>query len=416
MIATLGAKADIIHGEEDINPIIDGGCSRSVGGIESAKALFYALGVQFELCELDCQPFLQGYGRSCSDAEVTIRVWNLPITDLHRNSVHILFYITNGDGFLLFGNEIIHQAYNLGPKNTPVIRPNVREVSEKESTFATHNEWPTESDREVVRTYLLVVPTKTSTFKTYFSSLHSLTAIRKEAIMFNQELSDGNVARRFANKLHTFTHFHFDGMVRICQRGRVLNQISRQAWSSHSRNVQPTIRLKVRFGREKFHSAAFSAFNQNVQLDFMFVSELENDNIFHFADYHTAISVTSMLRSRELPYATKAFEVHWVNNHGAPKVVCAHIEFMNQCFMSALRCFGIRFEPRPARRHKKLGTVEGKNSVVCLIVQRILKDAEHAQKAHGSFAGKAEILSEAKYLSKILYCGKNVSSFEIAEG
>lgn len=83
--------------------------------------------------------------------------------------------------------------------------------------------------------------------------------------------------------------------------------------------------------------------------------------------------------------------------------------------MSAIRYCGIRFEPRTARRHNKLGIVGGKNAVIYLIVQRLLKHAEHAQKAHEASAGNAEMLSRAKCLRKIMSGGKNVSSFELAE-
>lgn len=48
-IAACAAKSNVIPGAEDINAIDDENCPRRVGGIEPAKALFYALGVQFDV-------------------------------------------------------------------------------------------------------------------------------------------------------------------------------------------------------------------------------------------------------------------------------------------------------------------------------------------------------------------------------
>lgn len=417
MIGTRGAKSDVVPGTEDVNPIVDGGCPRSVGGIESAKALCRALNLQFELRDLDCQPFLHGYGKKCSDAEVTIGIWDMPITDLSGNSVTIPLYITNGEGFLLIGNEIVHQSYNLGPKNLLIVPPNVREISSNELTFATYNENLFDSDKEIVRTYLHVVPTKTSSFKSYFSSLRTLATVRKNDVAFNQKFANGKIAKRFANKLHGFTHFHVDDMILICQRAGVLNPVLRQALNSAfdkctscRQTGKPSQARKVSFSR------IFSRFNTHVQVDYMFVSEMDNSPIFHAVDSHTALSATSFVQSREMPHAARAFEVQWINVHGAPEVVSADIEFMNQTFMSALRYFGVRFEPRPARRHNKLGIVERKNAVIRLVVQRLLKDAEYAKNAHQHIACKAEVLSRATYLSNVMYGGKTMSSFEIAKG
>ena len=101
----------------DPNPIVDQGCPRSVGGIESAKILCGCLGIDFKLKPLDCDPFLHGYGEECSDARPTIGVWKMPVTDRDGNTAFIRFYMVTGAGVLLLGNEICRKSDVLGTKN-----------------------------------------------------------------------------------------------------------------------------------------------------------------------------------------------------------------------------------------------------------------------------------------------------------
>ena len=77
----------------------------------------------------------------------------------------IPFYVTRGDGFL-----ILHRSYQLGPENLLFIPKGVRDHSFKRLTFKTYTEPTVSSDRDAVRTFLLAVPSKTSSFATFFSA------------------------------------------------------------------------------------------------------------------------------------------------------------------------------------------------------------------------------------------------------
>ena len=121
----------------DPNRIIDPVCPRIVHGITSVAALCTVLDIPLPLRPLDCELFLHGYGENCSDAQLTIRVWDLPLIDLSGIYVQILFYVTKVNGMLLVGNEILHQSYPLGPKNLLVIPENVRGLSLMELCFQT---------------------------------------------------------------------------------------------------------------------------------------------------------------------------------------------------------------------------------------------------------------------------------------
>ncbi len=60
----------------DLNPLMDTGCGRNFGRIQSAAALCISLGISLDLHPLDCEPFFPGYGMNCSDAKIVLRYRN----------------------------------------------------------------------------------------------------------------------------------------------------------------------------------------------------------------------------------------------------------------------------------------------------------------------------------------------------
>ena len=126
---------------------------------------------------------------------------------------------------------------------------------------------------------------------------------------------------------------------------------------------------KISFGK------ILSSFSHHVQLDFFYRAEFDDAPIFHMVEVHTGYSAASLMQTREMYEAARQLEVAWINVHDAPSIISGDIEFFNSHFADALRYFSIQFEPRPARRHNKLGVVERKNEVVRVVLQRLLKDA-----------------------------------------
>jgi hypothetical protein len=94
----------------DVNPLVDQGCPRSVGGINTASALARQLGVDFALLPLDSTPFLHGFGESCSDAKLTVARWMLPVKNLDGEDAELEFFLVPGRGPLLLGNSLLHKA------------------------------------------------------------------------------------------------------------------------------------------------------------------------------------------------------------------------------------------------------------------------------------------------------------------
>ena len=109
-----GAFSDISTGLEVVNPILDVGCPPSVGGVQATAALCLALGTPFELGPMDCDLFFHGYGMHCSEAELTVAIWDMPVKEVSGQEAKITSYLTPSNGFLLLGNEILHQSRLLG--------------------------------------------------------------------------------------------------------------------------------------------------------------------------------------------------------------------------------------------------------------------------------------------------------------
>lgn len=59
----------------------------------------------------------------CSEAKLTLGIWNLPLSDLLGNPFTIPFYIVDGNGYLLVGNDVLRDACLLNDKHLIIISP-----------------------------------------------------------------------------------------------------------------------------------------------------------------------------------------------------------------------------------------------------------------------------------------------------
>lgn len=151
LINSPGAQSELFSGRV-INPIIDSGFRKSVGGVKLAAALALALGIDFKLRDLDCQPFIHGYGPPCSKASLVFAMWDMPICDLNDKDEVTPFYITPGDGFLLLDNNVLHKSNQMGYDNILRISKDSHEL-----VFPNYTE---DHDDGYLRTYLFLVPKK----------------------------------------------------------------------------------------------------------------------------------------------------------------------------------------------------------------------------------------------------------------
>lgn len=100
LISHPGNTSDINPRFPDPNPIIDAGFPRIVDGIACAAALCNAMSIPVKPRVMEFDPCLHGYGKNYSDAEVTIGIWDLRVTDICGTESKIPLYITKGGGFL----------------------------------------------------------------------------------------------------------------------------------------------------------------------------------------------------------------------------------------------------------------------------------------------------------------------------
>lgn len=88
-------------------------------------------------------------------------------------------------------------------------------------------------------------------------------------------------------------------------------------------------------------------------------------------------------------------------------------------FRTAMAYFSVQFNPRPTRRHNKIGSVERKQAVVRALCLRLKQDAKVSnleQAVKLSNITVAKVVLRSTFLRNILYGRKAVSSFEMARG
>lgn len=194
----------------DWNPILDNGCPKSAGGLENVISLSMALGIPVHLTALDCAPFYHGYGEACSDARLTIGIWNLPLVDLNGVEFRIPFYVFLGSGPLLLGNSVLRYSRIDGPKHLLIIT----EKAGLSTTPLILQTYTTAS----LRTHLHVIPCRTDQMCTFFQSVSSFTA---SAYSHRSKPSNARDCRQFALRLHGATHLSLADMRTLCKRSGV---------------------------------------------------------------------------------------------------------------------------------------------------------------------------------------------------
>ena len=83
-------------------------------------------------------------------------------------------------------------------------------------------------------------------------------------------------------------------------------------------------------------------------------------------------------------------------------------EFNNSHFLAMLRGHGVTAEPRPARRHNKLGRDKRKHRIIKLILSRLVL----------TYLEETDVwlVNFAAFLSNIFSEGQRASAFELARG
>ena len=130
----------------------------------------------------------------------------------------IPFYIVPGNGVLLLGNEVCSKSNVLGPRNVIEAPPGV--LSEVGVSLPIYSEPVGPAGTDGIRTYLAVVPSKLESFGTLLSH-HSYSTNPRS---LQERLSSESAAKKFAVKLHTYSHLRGEDMRKLCERAGVLSK------------------------------------------------------------------------------------------------------------------------------------------------------------------------------------------------
>ena len=133
----------------------------------------------------------------------------------------------------------------------------------------------------------------------------------------------------------------------------------------------------------------------------------------HIVDSKSGLSVAKVVTSRELDEAVRIAETEWFNVYGLPLTASTDPEFAKDPFLTFLKHYEVKFEPRPARRQNKIGIVESKNNILRTLTRRLMRDADYFNTTRGTSETPSEILSRAFFLANIIYGDKQLNSFEM---
>lgn len=195
-------------------------------------ALCHALVIEFGLLSFHCDPFLHGYGKTRSKSQMAIGIWKPPVADVNGIKGSIQFYITRGDGFLLLGNKMLYKIYEVRLEGFVKITSGYLSICHRELHFQTCFEPTSDTNSETARTNILVAPSKFPSFKSLFSICKSLLSNSRSQFQNNQVLHCAS-ERKFACKLHFYTHFHPSCMSLIKKEAGVFPIL----WRKSSKNL-----------------------------------------------------------------------------------------------------------------------------------------------------------------------------------
>ena len=107
-------------------------------------------------------------------------------------------------------------------------------------------------------------------------------------------------------------------------------------------------------------------FNTSIGVDFFYWQRSYSRTVvcLHVMCMGTMLSEAKPVDSRDMKEATRLVESLRIHNHGRPVATGFDPEFNNVEFLSMLRRNGVTPQPRPARRHNKLGRIERKHRTI----------------------------------------------------
>lgn len=373
---------------EDPNPIIDEGNPTSTAGILAVVKLCDILNREVHLEDARAK-YSRGWGPNSSDASCIVASWTLHMQDMDGKSVEINFDITNDESPVIIGMDLKRYSVtdNLSsPPQLTIKRPMDKEARRME-TYMTVNE-PLKA-----RLRLLVVP-----------------VIRSSALIGEARKPAQMRPMTLAKRIHGMTHAHPAQAIRVCEDAGWLTPQLKEAINLVSDNC-PSCALSGPPAPTKKISLSHvnEGFNVEIQSDFTYLTVREHVyTSIHIVDVGTGFSEIKIVDTRRADRLIEELDAIWICAHGAPEALSGDDEFNRAPIRSALQIRGIRFKPRPSRRHNKCGIIERKNGTIKRILERLVK-------ADG-VSNVNILLARACFLSNCMYGSKLMSAFELAKG
>ena len=366
--------------------MIDDGCPSSVGGLNSIVALADMLNVKLELESLST-PFFHFFGteKNSSKGAWTVGIWQMPLRFLSGFTLQVPIACVPGDDPILLGADFLDNCLINNPANKLVL---VRKDGKtQECTTYKHSDG---------HRYLEVAPRTQE--QQHYSDLQGSWRTLQQKMHLVQMLQDR-------------THAPPASLRVLMQR----NGLWCKELTQHVEDVCRKCNICLQTGRplpsRKVSLTHIEGdFNSTVGVDFFYWNRTQAHTVpcLHAMCMGTALSEAEPVSDRAMANAASLFETLWIHQHGRPASLAYDPEFNSKTFLAMLRKHGIAEQPRPARRHNKMGRVERKHQTIKLILSRL--SLSYPQ------SSDRWLVKFAIFLCNVLVGNKIASSFELARG
>lgn len=176
-------------------------------------------------------------------------------------------------------------------------------------------------------------------------SISSLrTNIRSTRRIITNIFSCGRLTRRIEHCLHAYEHIYAENICIICERSGILTPALRHYIQKSSRKCKSFVQTERHHRSKKvYFSKLLESFNENVQIDFMWINELSDQPILHIFDISTSYSECVLVPNKEISSVKFVLEGRWFHIHESPRVISADVEFQrSRDFKYNLYYYGTR--------------------------------------------------------------------------
>lgn len=313
--------------------------------------------------------------------------------DVNNKPTYLTFHIVEGQSPLLIGLDIKEFAdtLNIGDQKRIIINRPSDNSPRCFNTYITQ-----EASRNGDRRLRLAISIQNETqLGTLMSKLEKLS--RRSPIIFSR-------------KIHRFTHAPTADVKAICKQAGILTDELEKAIDKVDKACEVCVRNGRPIPSKKISLTHINeAFNQEIQIDFTWC-EIRGKKciILVITDAGTGYTEARIVSHKNIDTIISILETTWIYTHGAPIRVSADDEYNRKKLADFLSVHDMQFQPRPARRHNKVGIVERKNGTLKTIIRRLDHDI--------STADDDTILARATFLSNMFSGSRLLSSFELVRG